>query len=58
MHMDNNAFPDTCKDSHENMLDHHVLIENFPPFKTFCSENKDLKTLQNNSPRCTDHNDA
>ena len=54
MLMDNSAFPDTCRDSHKNMLDHHVLIENFPPVETFCSKNEDLNTLQNNSPRCID----
>ena len=43
--MNNSAFLDTCRDSHEDMLDHHDLnqdgkdfakildlIENFPPF--------------------------
>ena len=38
MLMDNSVFPNTCKDSHEDMLDHHDLIENFPHFETFCSE--------------------
>ncbi len=55
MLMDNSAFPDTCRDFHEDMLDHHDLnqngkdfakildlIENFPPFGTFCSENEDF----------------
>ena len=69
--MDNNAFPDTCRDSHKDMLDHHDLnqngkyfakildlIENFPPFGTFCCENEDLYTLQNNTPRCTGRNGA
>ena len=68
--MDNSAFPDTCRDSHENMLDHHDLnqndkdfakildlIENFPPFGTFNSENEDFDTLKNNAPRCTGRND-
>jgi hypothetical protein len=58
MLMDNSAFPDTCKDSHKDMLGHHNLIqngkdfakildliENFPPFGTICSENEDLDTL-------------
>ena len=58
MIMDNSAFPDTCKDSHEDMLDHHDLIKNFPPFETFCNENEDLDNLQNNSPRCIGHNSA
>ena len=69
MLMDNSVFPNTCRDSHEDMLDHHDLnqngkdfakilnlIENIPPFGTFCSENEDLNTLQNNAPRCTDRN--
>ena len=67
MLMDNSAFPDTCRNSHEDMLDHHDLnqngkdftkildlIENFPRFGTFCSENEDLDTLKNNAPCCTD----
>jgi hypothetical protein len=71
MLMDNSVFPDTCRDSQEDMLDHHDLnqnvkdfvkildlIENFPPFGTFCSKNEDLDTFQNNSPHCTDRNDA
>ena len=71
MLMDNSVFPDTYRDSHEDMLDHHNLnqngkdfvkildlIENFPHFGIFCSENEDLDTLQNNSPRCLDRNDA
>ena len=58
MLMDNSAFPDDCRDSHEDMLDHHDLIENFPPFETFCNENEDLDTLQNNSSHCIDSNGA
>jgi hypothetical protein len=71
MLMDNSAFPDTCRDSHENMLYQHDLnqngkdfdkilglIENFSPFGTFCNENEDLDTLQNNSPHCIDRNGA
>jgi hypothetical protein len=67
MLMDNSVF----LDSHENILDHHdlnqngkdfskilELIENFPPFGTFCRENEDLDTLQNNAPHCTDRNSA
>ena len=67
--MDNSAFPDTYRDSHEDMLDHHDLnqnrknfakildlIENFPTLGTFCSKN--LDTLQNNSPCCPDRNGA
>jgi hypothetical protein len=56
MFMDNSAFPDTCRDSHKDVFDHHDLIENFPPFETFCSKNENLDTLQNNSPRYTDCN--
>ena len=51
--MDNSVFPDICRDFHDlnqndnckdfaKILD---LIENFPPFGMFCSENKDLDTL-------------
>jgi hypothetical protein len=73
MLMDNSTFLDTCRDSHEDMLDHYDLnqngigkdfaknldlIENFPPFGTFCSENEDFDTLYNNAPCCTDHNGA
>jgi hypothetical protein len=53
MLMDNNAFPDICRDSHDlnqndnckdfaKILD---LIENFLPFGMFCSKNEDLDTL-------------
>ena len=58
MLMDNSAFPDTCRDSHEDILDHHDLnqnskdfakildlIENFPPFETFYNEKEDLDTF-------------
>jgi hypothetical protein len=53
--MNNSAYPDTCRDSNEDILDHHDLnqngigkdfakildlIENFPPFRTFYSENE------------------
>jgi hypothetical protein len=59
MLMDNSTFPDTCRDSYEDMLDKNLdLIENFPPFGTFCSENEDLDTLLNNAPRCTGRNGA
>ena len=73
MLMNNSAFPNTCRDSHEDMLDYHDLnqngigkdfakildlIENFPFFGTFCSKNEDLDTLQNNAPHCTDRNGA
>ena len=71
MLMDNSTFPDTCRDSHENMLDHHDLnqngkdfakildlIENFPPFGIFYSENEDLDTLQNNAPHYIGRNGA
>ena len=71
MLMDNSAFPNSYRGSHEDMLDHHDLnqngkdfakildlIENFPPFGTFCSKNEDLDTLQNNAPCCTGRNDA
>ena len=59
MFMDNSTFPDTCRDSYEDMLDKNLdLIENFPPFGTFCSENEDLDTLLNNAPRCTGCNGA
>ena len=30
--MDNNAFPDTCRDSHKDMLDHHDLNQNGKDF--------------------------
>ena len=32
MLMDNSAFPDTCRDSHEDMLDHHALNQNDKDF--------------------------
>jgi hypothetical protein len=51
MLMDNSAFPDTCRDSHENMLYQHDLnqngkdfdkilglIENFPPLEPFVTK--------------------
>ena len=38
MLMDNSAFPNDCRDSHEDMLDHHDLIENFPPLKPFVTK--------------------
>jgi hypothetical protein len=58
MIMDNSVFPETCRNSHKDMLDHHDLIEKFSSFDIFCSETEDLDILQNNSPRCTDRNDA
>ena len=55
MFINNSVFPDSCRDSHEDILDHYDLnqnskdfvknfdlIDNFPPFGTFCSENEDF----------------
>ena len=55
MLINNSVFPDSYRDSYEDILDHHdlnqnskdfikifYLIDNFPSFGTFCSENEDF----------------